>query len=46
MSVAIDFNPSLRAKRSNPEATKKELDCFAEFIIGPAECRTRWLAMM
>jgi hypothetical protein len=38
--------PSLRAKRSNP-ASKERMDCFvAEFIIGPAEGRTRWLLAM
>jgi hypothetical protein len=29
------------------EATREELDCFvAEFIIGPAKGRTRWLLAM
>jgi hypothetical protein len=34
-------------RRSNPESQKQELDCFvAEFIIGPAKGRTRWLLAM
>jgi ring-1,2-phenylacetyl-CoA epoxidase subunit PaaB len=37
----------LRAQRSNPESHKQGLDCFvAEFIIGPAKGRTRWLLAM
>jgi hypothetical protein len=40
------FVSSLRAKRSNPEPQAR-LDCFvAEFIIGPADGRTRWLLAM
>jgi hypothetical protein len=38
---------SLRAQRSNPESHGQELDCFvAEFIIGPANGRTRWRLAM
>jgi hypothetical protein len=35
------------AKQSNFLSESKKLDCFvAEFIIGPAEGRTRWLLAM
>jgi hypothetical protein len=34
-------------KRSNPWSRKVRMDCFvAEFIIGPAKGRTRWLLAM
>jgi hypothetical protein len=41
------LRPSLRAKRSNPPRGHGSVDRFvAEFIIGPAEGRTRWLLAM
>jgi hypothetical protein len=40
----------LRATRSNPPlrtGSARSMDCFvAEFIIGPAKGRTRWLLAM
>jgi len=40
------YSSSREAKRrSNPGAPTEGLNCFAEPVIGPAEDRTRWLAM-
>ena len=37
--------PAYTWLRSNPENRSIILGCFAEPVIGPAEGRTRWLAM-
>jgi hypothetical protein len=43
-----DFLQSVIARSEatkQSRAAKERLDCFAELVIGPAEGRTRWLAM-